>query len=170
MAPCVPHLVHLMSRKRFRKLKKDLASKPKQPRKRICYAGFVDRTKAFITDLFMIYTPILYFIAYIVLDGKEGFLGSTLAPFVAVMLYGIIYALFLSKSGQTPGKRAYEIKVVDALTQELIPFWRAFVRFVAFLLSAMTIVGLVYLLYNTKKQALHDIIAHTVEIETGDAC
>jgi len=64
----------------------------------LIYANYTDRVKAFITDLFMIYTPILYAITYVVLGNKEAFQRSTLGPLSAVLLYGVIYALFLSKT------------------------------------------------------------------------
>ncbi len=133
----------------------------------VVYARFIDRAKAFITDLFMIYTPILYAITYVVLGGKEEFQHSTLGPLAGVVLYGIIYALFLSKSGQTPGKKAYGIRVVDAKTHENISFMRALWRFVAFLFSATILIGLFLPFYNKEKKALHDMIAGTIEIEAN---
>ena len=129
------------------------------------YARYIDRIKAFITDLFMIYTPILYAITYVVLGDKEAFQRSSIGPLAAVLLYGIIYALFLAKTGQTPGKKAYKIEVVDAKTHKKISFWRALLRFFAFLLSATILIGLLLPFYNREKKALHDMIAGTIERE-----
>ncbi len=150
-----------------RKLKKNPHSFTKNTTQNssVVYARYVDRIKAFITDLFMIYTPILYALTYVVLGSKEAFLHSSWGPFLAVALYGIIYALFLSKTGQTPGKKAYKIKVVDDTTYENISFGRALLRFVAFLFSATILIGLILPFYNKRKKALHDMIAKTVEIE-----
>ena len=150
-----------------RKLKKQPQRSSTQTSKNssVVYAKYLDRIKAFITDLFMIYTPILYAITYVVLGNKEAFQRSTIGPLAAVLLYGIIYALFLAKTGQTPGKKAYKIKVVDAKTVEKISFWRALLRFFAFLLSATILIGLFFPFYNREKKALHDMIAKTVEIE-----
>lgn len=150
-----------------RKLKKNPHSFTKNTTQNssVVYARYVDRIKAFITDLFMIYTPILYALTYVVLGSKEAFLHSSWGPFLAVALYGIIYALFLSKTGQTPGKKAYKIKVVDDITYENISFGRALLRFVAFLFSATILIGLILPFYNKRKKALHDMIAKTVEIE-----
>ena len=116
----------------------------------------------------MIYTPILYAITYVVLGNKEEFQHSFWGPFSAVVLYGIIYALFLARTGQTPGKKAYKIKVVDERTYGNISFFRALVRFAAFLFSATILIGVVFPFYNKQKKALHDIIAKTVEIEVKD--
>ncbi len=157
-----------MKKKRFRELKKGSNTSRQTQNSSVIYARYTDRIKAFITDLFMIYTPILYTITYVVLGNKETFQHSFWGPFSAVVLYGIIYALFIAKTGQTPGKKAYRIKVVDAKTYENISFIRALVRFVAFLLSATILIGLFFPFYNKRKQALHDMIANTIEIEVRD--
>ncbi len=113
----------------------------------------------------MIYTPILYAITYVVLGNKEAFQHSFWGPFSAVVLYGVIYALFIAKTGQTPGKKAYRIKVVDAVTRQNISFFRACIRFIAFLFGATILIGVLFPFYNKQKKALHDIIANTIEIE-----
>ena len=152
---------------RFRNLKKQSKKKYQNTEKtpNVVYARAVDKIKAFITDMFMIYAPILYVIAYVIMGGKDAFQSSNIAPFIGVSLYGIIYAVFLAKSGQTPGKRAYSIKVVDETTHEKLSFLRAFCRFLAFLFSATIIVGLFTGLYRKDKKSLHDILCKTVEIE-----
>ncbi len=152
---------------RFRKLKKKTKKKTtsSEASKNIRYANSIDKIKAFITDMFMIYAPILYIIAYLVLDGKEAFQASQTAPLLGVSVYGLIYAVLLSKFGQTPGKKAYTIKVVDDKTLENISFLRALLRFVMFLFSATILLGLFTGMYRKDKKSLHDIICHTVEIE-----
>ena len=58
---------------RFRKLKKNSKNTTDEPKVKYIYAPYTYRIKAFITDMFMIYAPILYVIAYLVMDGKEDF-------------------------------------------------------------------------------------------------
>jgi uncharacterized RDD family membrane protein YckC len=150
---------------RFRELKKQKTKQNKQKKKpSVIYARYPDRIKAFITDMFMIYAPILYLITYVVLSGKEEFQATQWAPLLGVTLYGVIYAVLISKFGQTPGKKAYLLKVVDDKTFENIGFFRAFCRFVAFLFSATILLGLIVPFYRKDKKALHDIICSTVEI------
>ncbi|ADN09968.1 RDD family protein [Sulfurimonas autotrophica] len=152
---------------RFRKLKKQTKQR-KQPKISIIYASYPDKIKALITDMFMIYAPILYVIAYVIMGGKDAFQSSQIAPLSGVLLYGLIYAILISKFGQTPGKKAYNIKVVDDKSLKNISFVRAFVRFVAFLFSATIIIGLLIPFYRKDKKALHDILCHTVEIKVKD--
>jgi len=150
---------------RFRKLKKQTKTKQEQKTKleeTVPYATIPDRIKAFITDMFMIYVPILYIITYVVMDGKDEFQSSDLAPLIGVLLYGIIYVLFLWKSGQTPGKKAYEIKVVDATSHKKLTLLQAILRFIGFLFSATILIGLILPFYRKDKRSLHDLIANTV--------
>ncbi|WP_345992985.1 RDD family protein [Sulfurimonas sp. HSL-1716] len=150
---------------RWRKLKQKKINKSFDAKQRVVYPKYTDKIKGFITDLFMIYTPILYIITYVVLNGKEAFQASALAQFSGVTLYGIIYAVFIARTGQTPGKKAYDMKVVDAKTLHNISFLRAFWRFAAFLFTATTLLGLLLPFYRKDKRALHDILSSTVEVE-----
>ncbi|QOY51901.1 RDD family protein [Candidatus Sulfurimonas baltica] len=147
---------------KFRTLKKQ--KKAKKPTVKYIYASYLHRIKAFITDMFMIYAPILYLIAYIIMDGKDDFQSSQLAPFIGVLIYGLIYATLLSRFGQTPGKKAYEMKVVDDKKGELISFFRAACRFIAFLFTASTLLGLFLPFYRKDKKGLHDLICGTIVV------
>ena len=150
---------------RFRNIKKRQKKQQQSKQKtQIHYASYPDRIKALITDLFMIYAPILYVIAYVIMGGKDAFQSSQIAPLLGVTLYGLIYAVLIAKFGQTPGKKAYKIKVVDDKTFQNISFFRAVCRFIAFLFSATILIGLLFPFYRKDKKALHDMICSTVQI------
>ncbi len=150
---------------RWRKLKQKKLHNNTDTTPDFVYPKYTDKIKGFITDLFMIYTPILYIITYVILNGKEAFQASASAQFLGVLLYGIIYASLLAFMGQTPGKKAYGLKVVDVKTHKKLSFFRAFWRFIAFLLTATTLVGLLLPFYRKDKRALHDLLSASVEIE-----
>jgi uncharacterized RDD family membrane protein YckC len=150
---------------RFRDIKNNKANnKQKTPKPKAIYAKTSDRVKAFITDLFMIYAPILYVIAYLFMGGKDDFQNSNLAPFVGVSVYALIYTILVGKFGQTPGKKAYDIKIVDARTGEFIGFVRAFCRFVVFLFNAATLLGLFVQFYRKDNRTLHDLVCGSVVV------
>ncbi len=156
---------------RFRKLKKqsqDKKTKTKELKTQAHYARYVDRIKAFITDMFMIYAPILYIITYVFMGGKDDFQDSQYAIFVGVTLYGLIYATLIAKMGQTPGKKAYTMKVVDFKTEKNIGFFRALLRFISFLFSATILLGLFVPFYRKDNRALHDLMVGTVVIVTDN--
>jgi len=152
---------------RFRKLKQQKKQTPqKQKNSSVKHfkPAYSAKIKAFIIDMFMIYAPILYLIAYAVLGGKEDFQNSQLAPLAAVGIYGLLYAFLLSKFAQTPGKKAYDLKVLDAKTGEQISFLRALFRFLAFLLAATSLFGLLLPLFRKDTKALHDLLSETIEV------
>lgn len=153
---------------RFRKLKKQSKQKLQKNQKKsvtLPFAKMTDKIKAFITDMFMIYMPILYVLTYVVMGGKDEFQESTLAPFIGVALYAVIYSILLAKFAQTPGKKAYNIKVVDKKTLKNISFFRALLRYFFFLVSATILIGLVYPFYRKDRKFFHDIVCNTIEIE-----
>lgn len=155
---------------RFRELKKNSKHQKQETLKMdLNYASYLEKIKALITDMFMIYAPILYVITYVVMGSKEAFLASNIAPFIGILSYGLIYSILLVKLGQTPGKKAYDIKVVDIKTLENLSFSKAFCRFIAFLFSATILVGIIIPFYRKDKKALHDILCGSVEIRTANA-
>ena len=132
----------------------------------ITYAPITMRIKAYITDMFMIYIPLLYILTYLVLDGKEAFQSSQWAPLAGLLVYALIDAIFTAVSGQTPGKKAYEIKVVDLTTQKKISFLRALWRFSVFIILSSLIFTLLVPFFRKDRRALHDMLTHTVLIPT----
>jgi uncharacterized RDD family membrane protein YckC len=153
---------------RFRKLKKQSKQTKTSKHsnvKTLPYARISDKIKAFITDMFMIYMPILYIITYVIMGGKDAFQASNIAPLLGVSMYGIIYSLFIMKSGQTPGKKAYTIKVVDSKTLKNLSFIKAFISFFVFLLSATFLIGLIFPFFRKDRKSIHDLVCNTVEIE-----
>ena len=127
-------------------------------------ARYPQRIKAFIVDLFMIYMPILYIMTYLVMGGKDDFQASAYGPFLAWLIYGIIYSIFLAKTGQTPGKKAYEIQVINSDSTKL-SFIKAFIRYIFFLFSAAIVVGVLTPLFRKDRKALHDIVLQTKVID-----
>jgi uncharacterized RDD family membrane protein YckC len=123
-------------------------------------ASFIERTKATLIDIFMIYMPILYIITYLFLGNKESFLNSDIAPLIAISLYAIISSFLVFKYSQTPGKKAYEIYILNADNTKL-SFLQAFLRFVLFLFSATILFGILLPIIRKDNKSMHDMILHT---------
>ncbi|TSA87047.1 RDD family protein [Helicobacter mehlei] len=118
------------------------------------------RLKAFLTDLFLIYTPILYFTTYVILGSAQAFRENQLAILSCVCVYGVINALFISKSGQTPGLRYTGLMVLDQQGQPM-GLGRACVRFVLWLVVASTLIGFFTPFFSKDKRFLHDVLCQT---------
>ncbi len=114
-----------MAKQRFRDVKQGRI-RPAEPKKKRSVpirtglpATLGQRFKAFITDSFMILMPLMYIVFYLVFDGREGFAQHKLLGWLYILIpYILITALFLAKTGQTPGMRAYEIRTVDCHSGE----------------------------------------------------
>jgi uncharacterized RDD family membrane protein YckC len=87
------------------------------------------------------------------------------------VLLGLAYYGYLegSPSGQTLGKRAMNIRVIDFATGQSIGVGKALVRYVARILSAIPcLLGYFWMLWDPEKQTWHDKIAGSVVVPTSD--
>ncbi len=132
------------------------SQKPDHSAKSLIFARF----KAFITDMFMIYTPLLYIMTYVILGSAQNFRENQSAIFLCIFLYGFISSVFFSAKGQTPGYR-YVNLILSRQDGSRVSFLLAFVRFFVWLLSMALVIGLFFPFFHREKCALHDVICRT---------
>ncbi len=97
-------------------------------------------------------------------------LGSTVGSVLNLIL-GLAYYGYLegSPSGQTVGKKAMNIRVIDFNGGGPIGPGRALLRYVGRILSAIPcLLGYFWMLWDSEKQTWHDKIATTVVVPTAD--
>ena len=97
-------------------------------------------------------------------------LGSTIGSVLNLIL-GLAYYGYLegSPSGQTVGKKAMNIRVIDFNGGGPIGPGRALLRYVGRILSAIPcLLGYFWMLWDSEKQTWHDKIATTVVVPTAD--
>jgi uncharacterized RDD family membrane protein YckC len=123
-------------------------------------ATILIRVKAFIVDMFMIMMPILYIMTYFILPGAKEFQENDLAKFISALIYGVILIVFWMKSGQTPGYRAYNIKVVD-IDNGNISLSKAIIKYIVFIFSGATIILLFVPLAQKNNITLFDKLSKT---------
>lgn len=150
---------------RWRKVKQKKIISKQENVKKIHSAPIPWRIKAFITDIFMIYVPILYVTTYGILNGKDDFLENQLAIFIATFLLGLILSIFFTLSGQSPGFRAYEMELINIKTGKKPSFILAFWRYLCFLFSATTIAGIILCFFRKDGRNLHDLLSNTMCIK-----
>jgi len=123
-------------------------------------AGFGERFLAALVDAVLL--GVASFGLRVVLGGALGsFLG---------LVGGLAYWGYLegSPSGQTVGKRALNIRVVDFSTGGAIGVPRALIRYVArFISSIACFLGYFWMLWDPEKQTWHDKLATTVVVPTS---
>lgn len=118
------------------------------------YAGFARRFAACCIDVMIVSLMVSLF-------GVDH-----LSTFISWLLIGAYFIGFeVKKNGQTLGKRLVGIRVISLNSRE-ITVGQSVVRYIGKAVSAF-ILGLGYLmpLITTKRQALHDYMAHTAVIK-----
>ncbi|MGX2982600.1 RDD family protein [Helicobacter sp. 23-1045] len=120
----------------------------------------IPRIKAFITDIFMIYMPILYVATYGVLGSKEALWESQWTIFACVALYIVILSLFFARNGQSLGYKYAQIALRKENGAE-IGLATALIRNVIFCVSFGLIFGVFVPLVRKDRRFLHDILSKT---------
>lgn len=131
----------------------------KNPKKSKKSIFLIERIKAFIADIFMVYTPILY-ISYIALGSKEAFQQNQFVIFVCFLMYALIASFLFGIKGQTFGYMYAEIKLIRN-DGKRVGFLLAFFRFLLFCFSMSLLFGFIFPLLNKNRKTFHDLIAKT---------
>lgn len=153
-----------MAKQRFRDIKKGQVAqaKPKEEKqKHIYYARKGDIIKAFLTDSFMLLMPIMYIVFYVVFGGREGFGAHKMLGWFYILLpLAIVEILFLLKNAQTPGMKAYGLKLIFMPTGKKPPLATIMLRQI---LSKLTFLLFAWIILFFRKDGrnLHDLIAGT---------
>jgi len=155
-----------MAKKRFRDIKqgkeREINTKKDSPENKEDYASPGSKIKAFLTDAFMLVMPIMYVVFYLVMDGREGFAEHKILGWFYILLpLVIVQTIFMVKTGQTPGYRAYKITVIDENTKEKPTFFIILFRNLAAILSLFTILGWALMFFRKDNKTLHDLLSAT---------
>jgi uncharacterized RDD family membrane protein YckC len=142
------------------------------PAGRVRYAGLTTRAIAFAVDAALIDVVAVVVgvgVALIlsVLHIHSGVRTALLAlgAFAYVAWCVAYFVSFWSATGQTPGFRVMQIRVIDAAGKPLKPRW-AFVRCVGLVLAAIPLfAGFLPILFDSQRRGLQDYLAHSTVVE-----
>ncbi|WP_368031417.1 RDD family protein [Arcobacter sp. s6] len=140
-----------------------LNSKIKSPKSDLASLG--SRLKAFLTDTFLITTPILYIVIYLVMGSGEEFAQNrSLGWGIIFAIHASIILIFWLKNGQTPGLKAYDIKLVDSITKQRVSVIQVLIRYITTLFAVISIFLLFLPFFNKDKKTIQDIFSNTIII------
>ena len=96
---------------------------------------------------------------------------------IFMVVYAVINGRLLATRGQTVGKMAAGVRIVDARTRQIVPFWKSFglrvflVQALAMVPTVGAIFSLVDILFifGERRRCLHDHIAGTVVVRAEDS-
>jgi len=155
-----------MSKQRFRNTKqgKILQTEKKQKTRReegLRFARKGDYFKAVLTDSFMLLMPIMYIVFYLVFGSREEYaLHWQLGGLYVFGGLAVVESIFLILKGQTPGMKAYNLKLISLYTEQKAPPQLVIVRQI---LSKIVFLmwGWIVMFFRKDNRNLQDIILHT---------
>lgn len=133
----------------------------------VAYSSLLSRFKAIVIDSFMIVMPLLYLIFYAIFGSREAFGEHMIEGWLLIIVpHFCITTTFLFFKAQTPGMKAYDLKLIDNSTQEKPTLLQLCFRYFLFIVTAVSLFGLLAPLFRKDKQTFYDILSHTTLIET----
>lgn len=136
------------------------------------YVGFWPRLAASLLDsliLMIIIVPVLlvaypdYWTSTAIVNGPLDFLVSWVLPAVAVILFWVY-------RGATPGKMAFEARIVDAMTGNPATTGQLVGRYFGYFVSTLPLLlGFLWVAFDSRKQGFHDKLAGTVVVRPAKA-
>lgn len=123
------------------------------------------RLKAFLTDTFLITTPIFYIVIYLIMGSGEEFAQNRALGWGLILgVHSLVILIFWLKNGQTPGLKAYALKLVDENTKGRVSVTQVIIRYVATLFSVVSIFLMFTPFFNKYKKTFQDILSNTIII------
>jgi len=95
--------------------------------------------------------------------------GIAVRELIQIVLLLAYFTYFEGSTGQTLGKRALGIRVIDFSGGGVIGYQRAAIRYLASIVSAICIlIGYLWMLWDKEKQTWHDKLSNSVVVPASD--
>lgn len=128
-------------------------------------ASLGSRFKAFLTDTFLITTPIFYIVIYFIMGSGDDFAQNRVLGWSIILIIHFIIILVLwLKSGQTPGMKVYSIKLVDNTSGQRVGLFQVIIRYIttAFALIFFFLLFIPY--FNKERKTIQDMVSNSAII------
>jgi len=121
------------------------------------------KAKAFLTDIFMLFMPIMYIVIYLIMDGREGAAHDKLLAWSYVMVpFLSILTIFMFKDkGRTPGARSQGLRVIDIHTLGKPSLFSLIFRNFSLLFTLFIPIFWFFSYFRKDRQSLHDLLSAT---------
>jgi uncharacterized RDD family membrane protein YckC len=129
-------------------------------------ATLPSRLKAFLTDSFLITTPIVYIVIYLIMGSGDGFAQNRVVGWALIVgVHCAIILLFWYIKGQTPGLKAYSLKLTRTQDDKRVTFNQTVIRYYATLFAIMSFFLLFIPFFNKQKKTFQDLVSNTIIID-----
>ena len=124
------------------------------------------RLRAFLTDTFLITTPIFYVVIYFIMGSGDAFAEDRITGWSIILIVHMTVILFfwIVKS-QTPGLKAYSVKLVDNKTKQNISPMQALIRYVSTLICVISLFLIFLPFIRSDKKTFQDLFSNTIIID-----
>lgn len=120
------------------------------------------RLKAFLTDTFLITTPIFYVVIYFIMGGGDEFAQNRIMGWSLIfIIHALVILFFWLKKAQTPGLKAYALKLQNSNEQQDITLFQAIIRYIATLFAVISVFLLFIPFFRQDKRSFQDIFSNT---------
>lgn len=159
-----------MAKQRFRDVKQgksvDVTEKKKTATPINYYASVGTRIKAFLTDVFMILMPLLYFVIYVIMGSLQDASQEKLLSWMyALIPYVIIISIFMIKDkGRSPGMRSLSIQIVNSISLTPVSTFTIIFRNMSFLLTLAVPFVWILPFFRKDNKTLHDLLSATAVV------
>ena len=127
-------------------------------------ASVSSRLKAFLTDTFLITTPIFYVVIYLIMGSGEAFAQDRTTGWLIILaVHSAVIVLFWYKKAQTPGMKAYEIKLVNNQQQPL-KLTQTIIRYIATLFAVISLFLMFVPFFRKDRRTFQDIFSNSYMI------
>lgn len=121
------------------------------------------RLRAFLTDTFLITTPIFYIVIYLIMGSGEAFSENRVQGWgIILLVHSLIIIFFWFVKSQTPGLKAYQLKVVNTLSKNRITLVQALIRYVATLFAVVSFFLLFLPFIRKDKKTFQDLLSNSI--------
>jgi len=166
----------MAKKQRFRDLKQNrvtnnTTSSKKVAKPAIPFATNRMKAKAFLTDIFMLFMPIMYVVIYVVMEGREGASQDKLLAWTYVMIpfLTIITIFMFIDSGRTPGARSQSLKVIDINTLEKPSLFAILFRNLSLLFTMFIPLFWFIPFFRKDNRNVHDYLSATCVIKDSSS-
>lgn len=130
----------------------------------MAYANFLQRINSASIDCLIFFVYLLF----VVKGGEQDPTLAIVSFFIATTFALFVTALLSVRYSGTPGNLLLNCQIVDAETGNPVSFKQAILRSIGLFLTIASLgLGFLWVLFNKRKQALHDRIANTIVVYNG---
>jgi uncharacterized RDD family membrane protein YckC len=153
-------------------------AQPAGPAPGVEFAGYGARIVAYLIDgvILGIVIAILSFVLFAVLAGTmrddsisgAGVLATTVWVGVILLTSLVYFPYFWQRSGQTPGMKMFDIRVVRDKDGGPVGWGGAILRFIGYSINSIVFglpIGWLWILFDSRRRGWHDLIGGTVVVK-----